>query len=251
MVTKLWGNDGPLWPFPQQHGWLLLHAHVAILAVNLAQFIRGAIKHWLGHCKCLVYSQMAESAMSHMYHIEDGKHVDYSAPSVFVNQILLGGSIQRFALLNWEVLYIFVPLRVLPTEPVDSWAFLVIIRAAARYSASPQWVRHPTMSLYWPTVLMNLYFLTRSRRRAWSMIAMPLGLMLKAHCKNIVQCFSIMIAWAVLMAAASLAAAVAIAAAWDSRAWRKAAAPTAPLMGLGMAGGTTRTADATEDDVKD
>ncbi len=60
-----------------------------------------------------------------------------------------------------------------------------------------------------------------------------------------------MIAWAVLMGAASLAAAMAVAAAWDAQAWEKAVAPTAPLMGLGMAGGTTRTADAAEDNVED
>jgi hypothetical protein len=75
-VTKLKGNDGLLSLFPWWHSWLLLHAHVAILAVNLAQFIHGAVKHWLGHCKCFVYSQMAESAMGFMYHIKDDKHVD-------------------------------------------------------------------------------------------------------------------------------------------------------------------------------
>jgi hypothetical protein len=57
-----------------------------------------------------------------------------------------------------------------------------------------------------------------------------------------------MIAAAELTAAASLAAAVAIAASWVARTWRKAAAPTAPLMDLGTAGGTTPTTDAAEDD---
>ncbi len=99
---------------------MLLYAHVAILAVNLAQFILcGAIKCWLGCRKCFVNSQMAQSTMGLVYHIENGKHVDYDASSVFVNQNLLGGSIQRFALLNGEVLHIVVPLRVLPTEPVN------------------------------------------------------------------------------------------------------------------------------------
>jgi hypothetical protein len=122
MVMKLRGNDGLLCPFSWRHGWLLLHAHIAILAVNLAQFICGAIKHWLGCRKCFVYSysQMAKSAMGLMYHIEDGKHVDYNASSVLMNQNLLGGSVQRFALLNGEVLHIVVPPRVLPMEPVNS-----------------------------------------------------------------------------------------------------------------------------------
>ncbi len=72
---------------------MLLHAHVAILAVNLAQFIRGAIKCWLGCQECFVNSQMAQSAMGLVYHIKNGKHVDYDASSVLVNQNLLGGSI--------------------------------------------------------------------------------------------------------------------------------------------------------------
>jgi hypothetical protein len=38
---------------------------------------------------------MAQSAMSLVYHIENGKHADYNASSVFVNQNLLGGSLQR------------------------------------------------------------------------------------------------------------------------------------------------------------
>ena len=63
---------------------------------------------------------MAQSAMGPIYPIKNGKHVDYNASSVLVNQNLLGGSIQRFALLNGEVLHIVVPLQVLPTEPLNS-----------------------------------------------------------------------------------------------------------------------------------
>ncbi len=101
-VMELRGNDGLPCPFPRRHSWLLLHAHVVIIAVNLAQFIRGAIKNWLGYHIFFVYSQMTKSAMHLMYHIKDGKHVEYNASSVFVNQNLLGGSVQRFALLNGE-----------------------------------------------------------------------------------------------------------------------------------------------------
>jgi hypothetical protein len=97
--------------------------HTAILAVNIAQFIRGAIKRWLGHRKCFVYNKMAESAMGLMYHIKYGKHVDYDAFSGFANQNLFGGSIQRFGVLNGEVFHIVVPLQVLPTEPVNSQGF--------------------------------------------------------------------------------------------------------------------------------
>ncbi len=54
------------------------------------------------------------------------------------------------------------------------------------------------------------------------------------------------------MAAASLVAvAVAIAAAWVAKTWKKAEAPTVPLTKLGVAGGTTPTADAAEDDEED
>ncbi len=60
-----------------------------------------------------------------------------------------------------------------------------------------------------------------------------------------------MILWAELRAAASLAVAVAITAAWVARTQRKAAAPTLPSMELGMAGGTTPTADTAEDDEED
>jgi hypothetical protein len=89
-VTKLWGNDELLCTFPSWHSRLLLHAHVAILAVNLAQFMRGAIKRWLGCHKCFVNSQMAQSAMGLVYHIKNGKHVDYNASSVFWIRIFLG-----------------------------------------------------------------------------------------------------------------------------------------------------------------
>ncbi len=67
MVIKFRGNDGFLCPFTWWCGWLFLHAHVAIVAVNLAQFICGAKKHWLGCRKCFVYSQVAESEMGLMY----------------------------------------------------------------------------------------------------------------------------------------------------------------------------------------
>jgi hypothetical protein len=40
--------------------------------------------------KCFVNSQMAQSAMGLVYHIKNGKHVDYDASSVLVNQNLLG-----------------------------------------------------------------------------------------------------------------------------------------------------------------
>ncbi len=60
-----------------------------------------------------------------------------------------------------------------------------------------------------------------------------------------------MISWAELTAAESLGVAVAITAAWFAQTQRKAAAPTAPLTELGMAGGTTPTADAAEDDKED
>ncbi len=60
-----------------------------------------------------------------------------------------------------------------------------------------------------------------------------------------------MILWAELTAAASLAAAVAIAAAWVARTQRKVVAPTASLMKLGTAGGTTPTVDVAVDDEED
>ncbi len=60
-----------------------------------------------------------------------------------------------------------------------------------------------------------------------------------------------MILWVELTAAASWAAVMAITAAWVAQTQRKAAAPTAPSMELGMAGGTTPTADAAEDDEED
>ncbi len=53
------------------------------------------------------------------------------------------------------------------------------------------------------------------------------------------------------MAAASLAMAVEIPAAWVAQTWRKMAAPTMHWTELGMAGGTTPTADAAEDDKED
>ncbi len=132
MVTKLRGNDGLLCTSPWRHSWLLLHAHIAILVVNLAQFMHGVIKRWLGWRKCFVNSQMAQSAMGLVYHIENSKHVDYDASSVFVNQNLLGGSIQKFALLNGEVLHIVVPLRMLSTEPVYSWGLHVVLRGCCK-----------------------------------------------------------------------------------------------------------------------
>ncbi len=90
LVTKLRGNDRLLLAFPWRHSWLLLHAHVAILAVNLAELIHGAIMSWLGSRKCFINSQMAQSAIGLVYHIKNGKHVDYNASSVLVNQNLLG-----------------------------------------------------------------------------------------------------------------------------------------------------------------
>ncbi len=70
--------------------------------------------------------------MGLVYHIEYGKHVDYDASSDLVNQNLLGGSIQRFGLLNREVLHIVVPLRVLPTAPVNSRGFHVVLRGCCK-----------------------------------------------------------------------------------------------------------------------
>ncbi len=61
--------------------------------------------------------------------------------------------------------------------------------AAARYSSSPQWLRHRTILLYWSTVLMDLYFLRGLGSKTWS-TAVPLGFMLKACCKNIMLCLS-------------------------------------------------------------
>ncbi len=90
MVTKLKGNDGILCTFLWRHSQLLLLAHIAIFAVNLAQFICGAIKRWLGCHKCFVNSQMAQSAMGLVYHIENGKHVDYNASSFLWIRIFLG-----------------------------------------------------------------------------------------------------------------------------------------------------------------
>jgi hypothetical protein len=118
--TKLKEHDRLLSAFPWGHSWLLLHAHVAILAVNLHQLIPGAIMSWLGSRKCFVNSQIAQPAMGLVDHIINGKHVYFNASSVLVNQNLLGRSIQRFGLLKLQVLCIVVPLRVLPTEPVDS-----------------------------------------------------------------------------------------------------------------------------------
>ncbi len=130
LVTKLRGHDGLLSTFPWQHRWLLLHAHMVILAVNLHQLIHGALMSWLGSCKCFVNSQMAQPAMGLLDHIKNRKHVDYNASSVLVKQNLLRRSIQRFGLLNSEVLCIVVPLRVLPTEPVDSQRLNVILRGS-------------------------------------------------------------------------------------------------------------------------
>ncbi len=89
-VTKLRGNDRLLCAFPCLHSRLLFHAHIAILAVNLAQLIRGAIMSWLGSCKSFVNSQMAQSAMGLVYYIENSKHVDCNTSSVLVNQNLFG-----------------------------------------------------------------------------------------------------------------------------------------------------------------
>ncbi len=60
LVAKLWGNDVLLCTFPWRHSWLLLHAHIAILAVNLAQLICGAIKRWLGAWLTQVFCQQPD-----------------------------------------------------------------------------------------------------------------------------------------------------------------------------------------------
>ncbi len=57
--------------FPRRHDGWLLHTDIAILAVNFAKFLCGTIIPQLGPLKCLVYTKMAQFAMSVSYHIED------------------------------------------------------------------------------------------------------------------------------------------------------------------------------------
>jgi hypothetical protein len=60
--------------------------NVAILTVNLAQFICRAVEHWLASSKCLVNMKMALLTMSFFDDVEYVKHVEDNATSVLALQ---------------------------------------------------------------------------------------------------------------------------------------------------------------------
>jgi hypothetical protein len=126
-IMELRRNDGLLGTFPLRHDRWLLHTNVAILALNFAQFLCGAIIHRL-HCLMrLVYSKMTKFAMCLGYHIKDIKHVEDSAPRVAVNEKYLGGFVQSFCILQIEILCVVVSLWILLLKSVYSDGFNIIL----------------------------------------------------------------------------------------------------------------------------
>ena len=85
-VAKLRCNDGLLCPFPCLNYRCFLVTNVAILTVNLAQFICRAVEHWLASSKCLVNMKMALLTMSFFDDVEYVKHVEDNATSVLALQ---------------------------------------------------------------------------------------------------------------------------------------------------------------------
>ena len=57
-------------------------ANVAIVEVNLAQFIRRAVEYWLASSKCLVNTKMALLTMSFFDDVEYAKHAEDDATGV-------------------------------------------------------------------------------------------------------------------------------------------------------------------------
>ncbi len=81
-IAKLRRKDRLLCPFPCLNCRCFLVANVAIITVNLAQFIHRAVEHWLASSECLVNTKMALLTMSFFDDVEYVKHVEDDATGV-------------------------------------------------------------------------------------------------------------------------------------------------------------------------